>query len=354
MRVILFTKNWYPRVGGIERYLDASVYLLRSQFDYSIVHPSFRRGDNFGLREALSLIGAGTLACLKKTDVIHLGDLTMWIFGWLSKFRNPNAKIIAHAYGTEIAFANGRGIRRFLYKLYISPGHKFLAKKAVTICSSQYTAEVCRKLGYYRLEIVHPGMDQRLEKCDCERTELAPNEVLFVGRFAKRKGLHWFAENVLPILDKDIGLAIAGPIQKLSQIESLLEDPRIRYLGQPKDCCLEQMRSESLAVVVPTILTSGSDYEGFGMTAIEAARDGGVVLVGFAEGARDTVVNGVTGFAMKPGQPVSWKVKIEEIMSWSEDHRKSFTERASLEAITRWNWKKTSLGIRDAIMNERN
>ncbi len=91
---------------------------------------------------------------------------------------------------------------------------------------------------------------------------------------------------------------------------------------------------------MPNIPTSGKDIEGFGLTALEAAADSGILLASAIEGIVDAVVDGETGFLLPSEEPKSWAKKVNEICRWSseEKERRLFIQQAHRIIKQKYSW----------------
>lgn len=166
--------------------------------------------------------------------------------------------------------------------------------------------------------------------------------VLFVGRLVRRKGVRWFIENVLPLLDSRIRFVVVGRQCDQSEWEAVSISPRVEYRGVVSDDELRRLRRAALTVVMPNIHTDGNDFEGFGLAAPEAAADGGVLIASGIEGILDAVVDGETGFLLPAEDAEAWAAKISEISKWTPETRDTFIRRAMAIIGARYSWTSTA------------
>jgi len=171
--------------------------------------------------------------------------------------------------------------------------------------------------------------------------------LLSVGRPVRRKGISWFMKNVMPRLKENIiyitvgaslkkdrfvrfllkalpkrvrelialmfGIGLDEPHQlKLSHCEKLKN--RVFVLGKVNYEDLIQLYKHAHLFIMPNIPVEG-DMEGFGITALEAAVNGAVVLASDLEGIRDPIKNGINGFLLEPENADAWIEKIESLLS---------------------------------------
>ena len=79
--------------------------------------------------------------------------------------------------------------------------------------------------------------------------------------------------------------------------------------------------------------------EGFGITAIEAAACGRVVLASNLEGLKDAINDGQNGFLLEPGNAEIWTEKIKEVLL-NDSFRKEFGEKAKQYTVEHYSWDK--------------
>ncbi|WP_223212116.1 glycosyltransferase family 4 protein [Thiolapillus brandeum] len=186
------------------------------------------------------------------------------------------------------------------------------------IANSSYTAELARAKGISgdRLQILHPGVQTRLDAASAEEIEqfrrkndLDGTLLLSVGRLTPRKGLAEFVDRSLPgILEAvpDALLVIVGEdaTQALGQgvaRDAIIAAARrrgvsdhIRFLGKLPEASLQLAWQASQLHVFPIRAIPG-DVEGFGMVAMEAAARGLWTIAFSVGGVVDAVSPGQSG-----------------------------------------------------------
>lgn len=137
------------------------------------------------------------------------------------------------------------------------------------------------------------------------RQKLSPparpsSTLLCAGRLAPEKGFD-VAIQALTHCGPEITLQLAGegpqrkPLEELSRQLGL--ERRVTFLGRLEPDLLLETMSKSLAVVVPSL------SEGFGLTALEAAWVGTPVIASNVGGLPEVVCHGLTGWLVPVQQP---------------------------------------------------
>lgn len=275
-----------------------------------------------------------------RRDVIHIGDLVLWPLGLVARIFQPSAELVITAYGLDIVYGSRRGLLPRIYRAYLALGVKLTAGRLRVIAISHSTAKLCRDVGFSNVKVVPLGVS-RYGKAQ-EGTAEIGDYVLFVGRLVKRKGAAWFTQNVLPLLPAHLRLLVVGKRWDDLEWATITGSDRVEYRGVVTDGELQVLRRSAVAVLMPNIPTDGKDIEGFGLTALEAAADGGVLLASGIEGIVDAVVDGATGFLLPAGEAGIWAEKVGEIMAWSNDERERFVRRAREIVETRFSWEQVA------------
>jgi glycosyltransferase involved in cell wall biosynthesis len=279
----------------------------------------------FGLTVAIRLLLA------KPAAITHIADMASWPLAVFASLRSRSTRLVLSAHGTDVSLPLRHGTIPRLYEMYLKLGARLLPS-AVVIANSAATAKTARQFGFTQVTVIPLGADIS----DTAPSETPTSHILFVGRLAPRKGCGWFVRNVMPLLSPEITLRVAGNVWDQDERDAL-DDPRVEYLGPVYGEALIREYASALCVIVPT-----RDFEGFGLTALEAAASGGLVLASDHSGLRQSVVDGTTGFLIETDDVHAWTRKIAEIHAWSPVERRRFIER-SLETLEERNsWERVA------------
>lgn len=340
-RVLFVTRKWRPAVGGMENYCHELTEELRGEAALSVRALPGRADGRPPSAPALFLFGLRTAAHLarhaRRYDVVHFGDLALWPLALVAQLTSPT-RLVASAHGTDIAYGGRSGVLPTLYDVYLKVATLLVPRLAV-IANSRATAALCRRAGFHVGAVVPLGVTPPARS---DAVQAPSPYVLFVGRLVRRKGCGWFIRNVLPRLDRRLRLVIAGVEWDASETEAL-RTARVEFLGPVFGAELRRLRREAVAVVMPNVTSRDGEFEGFGLTALEAAADQGVLLASALDGIVDAVVDGVTGFLLPPDDAAAWADKIHEIAAWPLDRRREFVRRAVERVGRDFTWRRVAL-----------
>lgn len=152
----------------------------------------------------------------------------------------------------------------------------------------------------------------------------------FVGRLTEDKGIDVLASARLLLTERNVPhrLLIVGSVDEVRSEEPLMA---LRNTGSPP------IETGQVADVRPyyrlmDILCLPTLREGFPNVVLEAAAAGLPTVTTDATGARDSVVDGVTGLICKAGDAASLADRLSELLSAEPAHRRSMGEQARARA----------------------
>jgi phosphatidylinositol alpha-1,6-mannosyltransferase len=342
-KVLFITRKWPPSVGGMETYSVELTEELKKIIELKI-YPL--EGNKDGSPPAFFFITLfifkSILQCFKfrMVDAIHLGDMVLWPLAIFCRLFNHNLSLVISAHGTDVAYPLRRGFLPFLYGKYLALGALVMNSHIKVVANSHATAAYCRSYGFNNVYVVPLGVKQRLITNNTH--SLKSNYILFVGRLAQRKGLGWFVHNVLPQLPDNISLKVAGTKWDANELMAINSSPRTKYLGPIYGEELAALRRNAIAVIMPNINCGGRDFEGFGLTAVEAAADGAILIASGIDGIVDAVIDGKSGWLLPSADAAAWKNKIIEIINWDSNRRSDFVNDARETIKKHYSWERTA------------
>jgi glycosyltransferase involved in cell wall biosynthesis len=287
----------------------------------------------------------------RRYDAILLGDVVLAPMALAARLAGARGRIVVAAHGTDVAYGLRSGPAPGLYRCFLRLVGLTAGALDATIANSRATAGHCRAAGLPGVQVVPLGVASVDAVPD---TPPAPY-VLFVGRIDRRKGAGWFAREVMPRLPGHLRFKVAGTVWNADEAAILDACARTEVVGPVFGEALARLRREAVCVVVPNIPLDGKDFEGFGLTAVEASAQGAVLLAARLDGITDALVDGVTGFSLPAGRADAWALRIAEIDAWSPSDRRSFLARSTAATAARFTWDRVAertlevlLGVPDA------
>ena len=312
-RITIVTQTFPPRTGGMESVmfslannlsgLDWAICVVANKslpgkfkFEhYSISVPKLIR--NTAKRIFLSF---------KDKPDLYLCD------SWKSVEAIPqnNIPIVVLAHGQE--YLDPKKSKRIVQAL--NRADKIISSSKATIelitalNKKQASKAICiyPTYGLYENEISTP-----------ERSSEAPLKILSLSRIEKRKGLFQSALALRDLYLKGYNLEwnIAGSGPDLEELKLGCADlPFVKFLGRVDDQEKEDLYSSHQLFLMPSY-QEGLSLEGFGITYIEAAQFGLASIGGIAGGAKEAVIDGLTGWSVDGSNHLEIRAAITEAYS---------------------------------------
>ena len=315
-RTLLVTNDYAPRVGGIQRTLEALVRQLppdrvavlcpqhegAAAFDEAVPYRMFRQPERFlwptaeigrRLRHAVAEFGAEVVLFGATYPLALLGP-------GLARSGTP---YVAAAHGFE-------------YWLSISPGAHALMRRAtsraswVPVMCSRFVARVVRTAvpSHVPVSVLYPGADHDAFRPELPTADIRAEHglvgrpvVVCVSRMVPRKGQDVLIRTMSRVRgqvpDPALLLVGDGPYRpKLERLAARAPEGSVVFAGQVGEEDLPRYFRVGDVFAMPCRNRFGGlEVEGWGNVFIEAAACGRPVVVGDSGGARESLVPGTTG-----------------------------------------------------------
>lgn len=166
--------------------------------------------------------------------------------------------------------------------------------------------------------------------------------VMLPGRLTRWKGQTVFLEAIARLGRKDIRCVLVGSDQGRADYRRELEDIISRHdLGEVVrivDHCADMPAAYMLTDVV---VSASTDPEAFGRVVPEAQALGRPVIASDHGGARETIIEGETGWLTPPGDAQALAATLERVLAIGPEARQGLAERAI--AYVRGNFSKDAM-----------
>lgn len=271
---------------------------------------------------------------IKVNDIIHVHLFPSLYWAALASW-GTNKKL----FYTEHSTSNRRRDRK-----YLRPLEQFIYKQYHKIISiSEQTQSALQKwLGSTdeRFVVINNGADT--QKFSSVKKDIIPKSLIMVSRFAASKDQETVIK-ALKYLDKDVTLRLVGDGENLRHCKEVAVDEgvsdRVHFLGARSD--IADLIAESYIGV------QSSNWEGFGLTAVELMAAGKPVIASDVDGLKQ-VVEGA-GVIFNKGEEKDLAKKINDLLSDKaqyEEVAKKCTYRALEYDISKMAQKYRSLYIK--------
>jgi phosphatidylinositol alpha-1,6-mannosyltransferase len=323
-RTLLVTNDYPPRVGGIQRTLEALVGRLPPE-QVAVFCPSSEGADAFDAKAAYSVFRQPEDFLWPTPDVGRRVSRVAGGFGAervLFGATYPLALLgprLAREGTPYLAAAHG-----FEYWLSIAPGAHALMRRAtgrasrVPVMCSAFIARVVRTAVPDRVpvSVMYPGADVDAFRPDLPFEDLKERHgiggrplVVCVSRLVARKGQDVLIRAMPEIVRRvpEAALLIVGEGPDRRRLEALTREAptgSVILAGQASEEDLPRYYRAGDVFAMPCRTRRGGlEVEGWGNVFIEAAACGRPVVVGDSGGARESLVPGETGLLVDGSSP---------------------------------------------------
>jgi len=172
-----------------------------------------------------------------------------------------------------------------------------ILKDEVLICPSRFVRDVLIRFGYGQRDshVIPYGIETNLFRPSSNFTDT----LLWVGRITPLKGLEYFvkAADVVRVKHPSAQFVVIGQhaTDGMYRYKKVPMSNAIEFIGELPREKLVEYYSNSLALVITSVWP-----EPFGIVALEAMACGKPVIAFESGGLNDIIINGKTGFLIKP------------------------------------------------------
>lgn len=347
MKTVHFIHHFHPCLGGMEKTLqELAPELVRKGIECRVVclnkcanskEELPKKGEFKGVRiERLPFIdlkaykvALGALKHARDCDLIHIHGLGFFSdLLLLTKFfhRKP---VVLTSYGG--VFHTGSNPLKWFY---FYAWNRLLLRAADRIVAiSGHDVELFSKIvPRERIELIPVPVDLRSFKPGKKKK----NQFVFVGRLSRNKRVDLLVKAFKRTSEENARLFIVGNDfegirKKLEELAG--EDKRIKFLGAVTGAKLKGLLAES------EFFVSASDYESFGISAVEAMSAGCIPILSGIASFKDFLQGGKNGFELEFHETERAAKELEKIMRLN---RKELEEKKahSMKFVERFTPKK--------------
>ena len=192
-----------------------------------------------------------------------------------------------------------------------------------------------------KIRIIHRGVNlERFDpaKVSAERVTVLASDwrledglpvVMLPGRLTRWKGQVMFIEAIAKMARRDLRCLLVGGDQGRTEyrqeLENLVNSRGLGEIVRIVDHCDDMPAAYMLTDVV---LSASTDPEAFGRILVEAQAMGRPVVASDHGGARETVIEGETGWLFPPGDVEALAATLGKVLGMSRETRSALAEKA--------------------------
>ncbi len=314
MHIVCLTFDFFPDVGGVQRYLHETLRRIARSHEVTVITPV-----------------PGAEPEPYRRVVVPRARWDMWFRALVAA--RPDRVLVGHAHPRLLLLAALVTPRRYAALAYGNdyraaqrrwhrPLFNFLlgrARPLVTI--TRANARHLHSLGLPEPVVVYPGTDPTTFT-PLPSPPPYPPVLLTVGRLVPRKGVDTVLR-ALPYLRgtfPHLRYRVVGTGPDLERLHTLAHNldvtPLVEFLGHVPDSALPQVYRHAHLFVMPVREEEkGASVEGFGIVFLEAAASGLPVITSPAGGAAEALLPGETGLLVPPDAPQILAEAIAELLA---------------------------------------
>ncbi len=192
-----------------------------------------------------------------------------------------------------------------------------------------------------KIRIIHRGVNlERFDpaKVTAERVTVLASDwrledglpvVMLPGRLTRWKGQVMFIEAIAKMTRRDLRCLLVGGDQGRTEyrqgLENLVNSRGLGEIVRIVDHCDDMAAAYMLTDVV---VSASTDPEAFGRILVEAQAMGRPIVASDHGGARETVIEGETGWLFPPGDVEALAATLDKVLGMSREIRSALAEKA--------------------------
>jgi glycosyltransferase involved in cell wall biosynthesis len=236
-------------------------------------------------------------------------------------------------------FHSAYSIQNYFKKLYNS----VMAKGERVIAISRYVGMYAQNIYDVptdTLRVIPRGVDLEIfdpDKVEAERIDALKKKwklpedrqvIMLPGRLSRWKGQEVFIEAISLLNRKDIAcLIVGGGDEKYrKELQEKINSLNLRKYIVLTGACDDMPAAYCLADIV---VSASTQPEGFGRVIVEGEAMSRLVIATDHGGASETIIEGKTGWLIKPGDPVALTQALQNVLDMSTGERKLIIDAAA-------------------------
>jgi len=353
----------HPKTGGAETHVS-EIFGRLARRGYDVTH--FASGFSGGLAEDciddVKIRRMGGLARYYPSALWHTARATRRgefdvVVECLNKIpfysplysRAPVMALCHHLFG-EVAFAQVPWpIAAAVWSSERLIPYVYRSRPVLSISESSRADLIRRGLPAENIAVSHPGIDRPRLAIDPAR--VGGRKVIYLGRLESYKKIDVMLRAMAQLAARfpDAEISVVGRGQAQSGLEALARQlglaDRTRFTGFVEDAERDRLLAEARVCVCP------SEKEGWGLTVIESNAVGTPVVATDADGLRDSVRDGETGYLVEDGDVNGFAQRIGELLG--DDALAVEMSTAALAWSKRFDWNRAADEMADCIERTR-
>ena len=274
----------------------------------------------------------------ERIDAIHAHwSVPQGLVALTSRIMPSKPAIVCTCHGGDLFGLRGKIMSRV-------NGYVIRNADRVTVVSSamrNYAAELAQRND---IDVISMGVDVANVFTPDHTIERNPDELLFVGRLAEKKGLRFLVLAMRNILREFPGATLkvigSGPEEQLLRELAAKTgvSASIHFMGAIENIKLPEFYRRAGIFVMPSVIAASGDQEGLGLVLVEALGCECPVVTTDLPALQDVVIGGVTGLVSRQQDSHDLAKKIISLLG-SSDARKRLGIAGRQHVVKHFDWR---------------
>lgn len=327
MKILLWTTNYYPYIGGIERLVhNLAGELIRQGHEVLVLTDAPKK--THGLEDSIDgvrIIRLPFSHALLNKQLALIKETMQSVIDVISTFRADLVHI--HGWYETFAFYQVRIAEKLSLPFFLTV-HGLLEQVHYRTLACQRLLTLCQSVSVVSNSLRHALHEEGVTHKDLRliyngspisiepvKSLTGPvNKLVCVGRLSPEKGfetaLH--ALKLLQPAHPTLQLTIAGGGPLYAVLAELINElglnSQVNLLDYVPPPDVDTLIDQNDVVLMP------STYESFGLVALEASLRGRPVIAGCVDGLKEVVLHGETGLLVPPEDPVALAEALRQLI----------------------------------------
>jgi len=351
MKILQVFNHFWPCIGGIEKVvMDQALYLRKQGHEVGVVclNKCSKGTKTIKAKEEWNgvkiyripfinlkyyLVAPRVLKFVKEYDVVHVHGIGFFSdFLLATKFLHKKPLVL----NTHGGFFHTKSLRA-VKKVWLNSVERVLLRGAdALVADSANDYKIFGKISSHVRQIANPV---NVEKFARVQRKVEKDSFLFVGRLSRNKRVDLLLEMIARVEKEKpnaklfvVGQDFEGILQGLKEkTKELGIEEKVVFAGEVSEEKLMEFFSRA------EFFASASEYEGFGVSAIEAMAAGIVPLLNDIPSFKEFVENGKNGFILKFEEKEKTSKRVLDIMKLGNAEKKALAIAAQA-SVQKFGW----------------
>ncbi len=262
--------------------------------------------------------------------------------------RRPRPALVCTSHGADLFALRGWLARRL--KAWVARR----ASALTVVSAAMSTAAVQLGAQPGKVRIMSMGVDARDRFTPAQSGARSGDELLFVGRLVRKKGVACLLPTLALVLETlptaRLTIVGAGPLDGELRAEARARrlDEKVIFAGAVANEHLAPYYRRAAVFLAPSVVTPEGDQEGLGLVIAEALACGCPVVASDLPAIRDLIEHGSTGLLARPGDAADFAEKTLHLLR-NPERAARLAAMGRQRVLERFDWQSVCEGYEELL-----